>query len=275
MPEAVTGYPRWERSFSRAPRFLTVAAHEARRAWDDQWGRAAIYLAIGYAVLTIGTLYAAAKSNPATHSLTTFLSFLDLLRWMSLGVAAVVAGPALLDDARRGALELYLSRALRRRDYLMGKTVAVFGLAFLVVWLPALAYIGGTYVLIDKQPPNWGWATLGSLGYALMWATVVAGLGLGLSCVVRSSRAATLILFGGVAVLDIILTKLLVGITRDTTVEVMSPLGDLQQQVTWLFPGAPAPYHFPFWWGLIALGGLAVAGWSLVWLRAPRLKGVE
>ncbi|MFA5862576.1 MAG: ABC transporter permease subunit [Candidatus Thermoplasmatota archaeon] len=274
MPDALTGYPRWQGEISKSPRFLTIARHEIRRATDDQWGRTAIYVAIGYAIISVGTLYAA-RSNPAATSMDAFLTYLALVRWTALGIAAVMVGPALLEDAQHGALELYLSRALNRRDYLLGKTLAVFGLTLVLTWIPALFYIGGSYLVVDKHPALWAWAPLGSLGYAAIWAFVVSGIGLGLSCVVRSARAATLILFGGIAILDIILTKLLEGITRDTKVDVISPLGDLQQQVVWLFPGSKAPYAFPWWWGLIALGAIAALGWGLVALRHPRLKGVE
>lgn len=275
MPEAVTGYPRWQGELSKSPRFLTVAWHEVRRAFDDQWGRTAIYVAIGYAVLSVGTLYAVVKANPSAHNWDSFLQYIGLLRWAALGIAAVMVGPALLEDAQKGALELYLSRALDRRDYLLGKTLAVFALTLVVTWIPALFYWAGSYLVASTHPANWAWVPLGSLGYSATWAFVIAGLGLGLSCIVRSARAATLLLFGGIAILDIILTNLLVGITKNTAVNIISPLGDLQQQAGWLFPGSTAPYSFPWWWGLIVLGALAVVGWALVALRHPRLKGVE
>lgn len=274
MPNAVTGYPRWQGEYSKSPRFLTIAWHEVRRAIDDQWGRTALYVAIGYAVLSVGLLFAS-RTNPNAASYDTLLAFIGIVRWAALGIAAVMVGPALLEDAQRGALELYLSRALDRRDYLLGKTLAVFGLTLAVTWLPALFFIGGSYIVVDTHPAGWGWTPLGTLGYAAIWAFVIAGVGLGLSCVVRSARAATLLLFGGLAILDIILTKLLEAITRDTQVDIISPLGDLQQQAVWLFPGAKAPYAFPWWWGLIVLAALAALGWGLVAVRHPRLKGVE
>lgn len=275
MAESITGYPRWKGELAKSPRWFTIMAHEMRRAWDDQWGRTAIYVAIGYAVINVAQLFAATRSDPTAHNIENFLSFLGLLRWAALGIAAVMAGPALLEDAQRGALELYLSRALDRRDYLLGKTLAVFVVTLGVVWLPALFYIGGSFLIVSTHPADWAWTVLGSLGYSAIWAFVVAGAGLGLSCVVRSARAATLILFGGIAVLDIILASLLQLITNNNGVQIISPLGDLQEQVGWLFPGAATPYNFPWWWGLIVLGAIAAVGWALVVLRAPRLKGVE
>lgn len=274
-PDNVTGYPRWQGELSGAPRFITVAWHELRRGYNDQWGRALLLVAAGYAILSIASLSVAAKNSPSVHSMDNFVTFLKLLLWGSLGVASVMAGPALLEDQQRGALELYMSRSLTRRDWLLGKTLAVVGLSFAMVFVPAVLYVLGAAIVIDKHPANWGWAWAGALGYAAIWSLVISGIGLGLSCVMRSARAASLVLLGGVAGLDIILGSLLSAISRNTQPEVLSPLSALQNQVVWLFPGAKAPYDFPFWWGLITLAGLAIIGWALVWWRAPRLKGVE
>ena len=205
----------------------------------------------------------------------SFVEFLGLLRWAGLALAAVAAGPALLEDAQRGALELYLSRAVTRLDYLAGKVLAVFGLAFAAMAGPGLLYWAGTFVVFDDQPQGWLWAWAGIVGYAFLWSLVVAGIGLGLSCVARSSRAASLILFGGVAGIGILFEVILGVITRDETLQVASPMSNMAQQVVWLFPGTDAPFAYPWWWGLIALVMLLLVGWGLVWWRHPRLKGVE
>lgn len=272
MSESIQGYPKWTGQLSRFPRVLAIAMQETRRGLVDQWSRSALILAFGYAIITIGQAYAVSRT---THTVSAFVDFLGLLRWAALGVAAIMAGPALLEDDRKGALELYLSRAVTRPAYLAGKLLAVLGLTFLTVFLPALAYYGVSWMIFENHPAGWGWVVLGAAGYAAIWALVVCGLGLGVSCLVRSSRAATLILFGGIAGMDIVLGSLLEGITKNETFQILSPMSDLEQQVVWLFPGQSAPYDFPWWWGLVALGVLAAVGWTLFALRHPRLKGVE
>jgi hypothetical protein len=147
-------------------------------------------------------------------------------------------------------------------------------MTFLTVFGPALIYYLASFVMFPEQPANWGYAILGAAGYSAIWAIVVSGLGLGVSCLVRSSRAATILLIAGVAGIDIILGALLSAITKSDTPRVFSPMSSLDQQAGWLFQST-LPFTFPFWWGLITLGGLAIIGWSLVWLRHPRLKGVE
>lgn len=252
----------------------SIAFSEARRAYNDQWARAALILAFGWAVITIGQLYAVAQNNPRAHTLDQYLSFLGMVRWAALGVAAVIAGVALLEDDKKGALELYLSRSVTRWSYLGGKVLAVLGMTFLTIMGPALIYYLASFVVFETQPDGWAWAILGATGFAAIWSVVVAGLGLGVSCLVRSSRSAMILLFAGVAGIDIVLGNLLSAITNNDTPRVFSPMSSLDQQAVWLFR-IDAPFDFPWWWGAIALAGLAIVGWSLVWLRHPRLKGVD
>jgi len=269
-PEAVTGYPKWQGQLSRAPRVWSIALNDVRRAYNDQWARAALILAFGWAVITVGTLY----TNPRAHTVDQFISFLGMVRWAALGVAAVIAGVALLEDDKKGALELYLSRSVTRWSYLAGKILAVLGMTFVTMFVPALIYYLAAFLAIENQPGGWGWVILGAAGFSAIWAIVVTGVGLGVSCLVRSTRAASILLFAGVAGLDILLGSLLSLITRSDTPQVFSPMSSLDQQAVWLF-NIDAPFDFPWWWGAISLATLAVAGWTLVWLRHPRLKGVE
>jgi ABC-type transport system involved in multi-copper enzyme maturation permease subunit len=273
-PEAVTGYPRWQGQLSSAPRIWSIILQETRRAYNDQWGRSALILAFGYSVITIGQLAFAANTRPNILTKDIFLDVLGLLRWVALGMAAVCAGGALLDDDRRGAIELYLSRSVTRWTYLLGKVLAVVGLTFATMFGPALVFYGASFFVFENQPEGWAWVILGAAGFSAIWSLVVAGLGLGISCLVRSSRAASIILFAGVAGMDIVLGKLLSAITKSDNVKVLSLMSDMDQQATWLF-NMDAPLAFPWWWGTIALAVAMTLGWALVWLRHPRLRGVN
>ena len=270
MSNAVTGYPRWEGQLSRMPPLWSIAVQEVRRAYNDQWVRAALILAFGWAVISIMPYF----NGPARLSVAAFELFLGFIRWAALGVAAIMAGTALLDDHKKGALELYLSRSVTPWSYLAGKVVAVFGLTFLTIFGPALIFYGASFLGIEERPEGWAWVILGAAGYAAIRALVVTGLGLGVSNLVRSSRSASILLFAGVASLDIILGSILGAITDTDLLRVVSPMTSLEQQSTWLF-GSEAPFAFPWWWGLIALGIYAAIGWMLVYTRRPRVRGVE
>ena len=269
MPETVQGYPKWRGQLSRGPRLLTIALQEARRAYENQWVRAAGLFCVLFAALRL----AIAGSRAATYD--NLLSVVSLLRWAALVIASVMAGPALLEDSRRGALELYRARGVGRFDYFVGKALAVWAFCFLAVAVPVLAYYGATYLVSQAQPTGWAWTWLGILGDAAIFSLVIASLGLGLSAASRSARAATIFLFGAVAGLDILFGQVLNAITKSPDVFVLSPLADMAQQAVWLYPKAKPPYEFPFWWGLIGLGALFLLGVLLVAWRQPRVKGVD
>lgn len=268
MAETFTRYPKFTGSLSQRPRVLAIARDQFMQIYRNTWTSVVIIVFLALAVLS----QFASSRGAGIERVTDALS---ILQWGALGAAAVGAGPALLEDHRLGALELYLSRGATRTTYLLGKSLGVWSIVVLAVFLPGMAYYLSGIFTTEDITPAWRWAWAGILGHAVIWGTVVTGLGLGLSCVMRSSRAASLVLFGSVFGLDLLLSTILTGITRSDTFRLLSPLANLEQQDKWLFVGGMAPYDYPFWWGLLVLAGIAIVGWGLVILRAPRTKGVE
>lgn len=281
LPEGVHGYPRWKGALSQRSSVAVVAADEVALAVRGFWVQIALALAFAYALFSIGNLSTASRGGAGTHTMDGFLFFLNFLRWAPLVVAGVLAGPMLLEDKRYGALELYLSRAVTRLEYLLGKTLSVVGLSFLALVGPALVYYLATLLLFPTHPEPWAWVPLGILAYGLMWAAMVTGLGLGLSCIVKGSRGATLILLGSFAALDVFTNNVYAGNQRLVDVlvpggsaQILSPMNALAQQSEWLF-GTPGEFAFPLEWGLGLWAALTAAGWLLVAFRHPRLGGVE
>lgn len=284
-PDAVTGYPKWQGQLKTGPRVGSIAIQEVRRAVNDQWGRSALILAFGYAVIFLAQTAVAANTRPSIHSIDTYLQFVGLVRWAAVGIAAVMTGTALLEDAKNGALELYLSRSVTRWGYLGGKVLAVLLVTFLTMFGPALIYYAGAFVIFETQPDGWAYAILGAAGLSAIWAIVVSGLGLGIACVVRSARAASLILLGGLLGIQILLgdglevlgnriPSVLEQITRGDMVKLASPSSALLAQKAWAF-NLPDAYSWPWIYGVVSLALFAAVGWALVWLRHPRIKGVE
>lgn len=274
MPEGVTGYPRWQGSLSGPPGFLVIAAEDIRRATRNVWSQVALLLAFAMPIvflIQINSL-ADARGAAAAHTWANFSLLLAQLRWFALAVAAIMAGTALLDDHRRGALELYFARAIPRREYLAGKVLAVFGLTYGAFVGGAILYVLGTYLLIDTQPTGWERAVPGLLVYGLLWAGLAAGLGLGLSCVAKSGRGATLILFAGFGVADVFVASLLQGITNVPEAQLLSPFSAMAIQSGWLF-GQPDVLAVDPMWGLVEVLVLIALGWGLVLWKQPRLAG--
>jgi hypothetical protein len=84
---------------------------------------------------------------------------------------------------------------------------------------------------------------------------------------------ASLVLFGGFATLDIVLSELFEGITRRGVFEILSPFSALAKQAEWLFGIEVVGADFPAWWGLVEWVLLTVVGWALVAWRYPRVAG--
>lgn len=254
--------------------FGVVARQELWKAYNNFWSRLVLTFVLAFTIVSLGNLYTLRNQTPSVNTMDQYVDFLNNMQWGALALAAVMAGPALLEDARRGALELYLTRAVNRTDYLTGKIVAVFALTSLTVLVPAFIYWGSAYFFFDQQPEHWNTALWPAFLYGLLWALLCSGLGLGLSCVGRSSRGATLVLLGGFAVAHVFISNLLEGITKNPELQILSPLAGIQQQVGWLFD-LPLPYKFPVWWGVAQWAGLVIVGWGLVAWRHPRARGEE
>lgn len=277
MPEATRSYKRWTGPLTTRPLTSVVAENEVRLAFVSLWSRIVILLALLYTSVAVASLYRNRQNlgSDVVHSFDAFVGFLNNLQWVALAVAAIVGAPAILEDLRRGALELYLGRAVTSTHYLVGKIFATVGLTTLAVMIPALVYVGATAVLFRRHPIGWAWAVPGALLYALLLGLMVGGLALGLSAVSRSSRAATLVLFGGVAVLELVVRHVLEGITREPRLAILSPLAAFEQQSEWIFPRVTATSTFPLWWGIAEISVLIFAGWFLLWWRRPRVPGED
>jgi ABC-type transport system involved in multi-copper enzyme maturation permease subunit len=273
MPEGVLSYPRWRGELREGPAVFVVAGEEIRRAWNSTWTRTGLILVAAYTVMYLGSLFTAKQARgDAVHSMDNFLFFLHNIRWGALFLAAMMGGPALLEDRRRGALELYLSRAVTKADYLGGKILAVFGISTLAMVGPALLYFALSFALFEQQPDNWLQAPLGGIVYGLMWGAMVGGLALGISCVARGSLGAALVLLGSFLIVEVVVSLLLAGITNSPLIRIASPFAAMTQQSSWLF-GHPGGFAFPEWWGIALWGLLTVLGWALVAWKHPRMAG--
>lgn len=273
MPEGIKPYPRWDGPLNTGPLILTVAGNEIRRAFINFWSRLALVFIAAYTIMYLGQMYTLDQQGRDVHTMDNFVEFLNNLRWGVLVIAAVIGGPAILDDVRRGALEIYLSRAVNRVDYLVGKIVALFALSVLGLFVPATIYVLASLFFFDKNPEGWAMALPGAFLYSLILGAMLSGLALGLSSISKSSRAATLLLIGGFAILDLVVSNLLEAITDDPTLQVLSPFAAFQQQSEWIFKGVESGAEFPMFWGVLVVVGLTLLGWILLAWKHPRVRG--
>ena len=58
--------------------------------------------------------------------------------WLATAFAVIVGPPLVTRDFANGAMPLFLSKSLRRGDYVLGRCLVLFGLLSLATWVPYL-----------------------------------------------------------------------------------------------------------------------------------------
>ncbi len=180
-------------------------------------------------------------------------------------------------DLRSHVLPLYFSRPLRRGDYPLAKYLALTAACLLLIEVPLLFLYLGTIASARNAHGVWGEtrALIPGLGVGLMWAVLIAAVGLVLASLTGRRAYATGIIAISCAltwVVSLLLIQAEGGMTAATTgariAGLFSPFTILDGVRIWLggtSPGEDAnPGHFGPLYGVVAvlllaacLGGLA------------------
>lgn len=165
--------------------------------------------------------------------------FLQIQAYALTFVAALAGGPAIAEDTRRHAFELYFSRPISAASYLLGKWFAVFSRLTVVLLYPTLwvsiiafSFLPGCF---EACWPVGLRAAAACVFMAACYAVVV----LAVSASVRTSRYAVVFWFL-LAFVTIIAGVVLVQITRETRFEVVSFRFTIEHLAAWII-GTPLP----------------------------------
>lgn len=188
-------------------------------------------------------------------------------------IIAIYAGAGLIaNDLKANALQIYLSKPITRRDYLIGKLgVLVFFLA-LPTLLPALLLF---LLAVIFQPTlsfleQYYWVLASIFGFSLIIILANALIILALSSLSRSSRFAG-INFAAVFFFTQILYGILSGMFRTTRVAWVS-LGNNLALVGSFFFGSQPPFRSPTWLSVVIILGLMAGS---AWIVHRRVQAVE
>jgi ABC-type transport system involved in multi-copper enzyme maturation permease subunit len=273
IPEGVRPYPRWTGRI-RAPTAMTVLAGEIERSRRSAWITLTVGLGLALGIASTIEIYQFRRDGAPEPTLDVYLAMLEQLRWIALGIAAAAGIPALLEDHRKGALELYFARPLSRFQYASGKAGAVLALTLATVLLPCLLFYAVSMATYDEQPAGWHrWQALGML-YMTGWAVLASGIALALSALLRSARQATLLFLGALVGLEIVATRLLGDLTENHELAILSPMTAYRAMQPWFFDVSQTE-GFPALWGAGLAAVLLVAAWAVyAWrLPSPRRAG--
>jgi ABC-2 type transport system permease protein len=201
--------------------------------------------------------------------------FARFFHWQELLVLILTtfAGAGLVaNDMRTGAILVYLSRPLTRRDYVLGKLGVLLALILSVTLVPGLLLYGVALALAPDHFLKWSLAWIApavvvhSLVLALVWSLLV----LAVSSLSKSARVAGLAFFGLVMSLEVV--RGIVGLVyRWPGSMVLSLQSDLRALGDVLFGLTPGP---PLHWAWPALVVTLVCLACLLVLRS-RVRAVE
>src|SRR4030095_5883837 len=143
--------------------------------------------------------------------------FGEFLNWQILCVIllSVFGGAGLVaNDLRTGAILVYLSRPLTRRDYVLGKLGVLLLLSLAVPLLPGILLYLVALGIAPEQFAKWSlvWIAPAIAVHSLTISLVIGRLALGVSALSRSARVAGLAfvgLFLGLHVVCAVLTLML------------------------------------------------------------------
>jgi len=195
-----------------------------------------------------------------------FLLFM-MVMMMVLGGAGLIA-----DDLRSNSLQLYFSRPIRKRDYLLGKLATAGFFLLLFTLVPGLLFIllkiifAGSFKLLTAYP----WILPAVLLDSLLVAVFFASYTLLISSLSRNRRYAAILIFLVYLFSDIFF-GIFYGIFHNPYFCLLSIKANLQQVTAALFRVKPA-FEVPWIFSLLILAVLVLACGAVLVRKA---RGVE
>jgi ABC-2 type transport system permease protein len=183
------------------------------------------------------------------------------------------ASGLIANDLRTGAILVYLSRPLTRRDYVVGKLGVPMALTLAVTLVPGLLLYAVALTLAPEQFAKWGllWIAPAVVIHSLTISLVVSLLVLAVSALSRSTRVAGLAFFGLIAGLEVVRGILQFPFEREEAM-LVSLQADLKSLGKVLF--GLVDHSLPLAWPWPALVLALVALGCLLVLRR-RVRAVE
>ena len=207
--------------------------------------------------------------NPAYFKMYFTSDFLLFMMVMIL----VFAGAGLVsDDLKHNALQLYFSRPLEKKDYLLGKASVIFFFILLLTLVPGLLFVifkvvfAGNFRFLIEYP----WLLLSVVGYSALLTVFFASYTLLLSALSKNRRYVVILIFA-VYLFSDILYNILFGTFRNPYVALFSLKGNLQQAGAMMF-GQKPPFDYPPYLSFLVLAVICAVSAAVLWRR---LRSVE
>jgi ABC-type transport system involved in multi-copper enzyme maturation permease subunit len=282
-------YPRWRPApgARRRPRWWPIVRRELQQLGSQKAFQALLVIAALPALVHLLQVYSVNEliSNPSGQlaqamrqvSLTIdaefFFRFLQLQMYFVFLLVLYASSGLVCDDVRLNLIEVYFSKPLTVRDYLVGKLVTVVGLGLVYTALPALLLLAAQLLMApdasfarDELPR----VLPASLALSLVIVLPMALCTLACSAMTtsRGFAAATLAALLGV---DGFVALLLAELLDERAANVLNVPAAMHRVGEALF-GLPADLPLAWPWALLVVGGVSALAFAL--LRA-RLRSVD
>ncbi len=188
-------------------------------------------------------------------------------------IIAIYAGAGLIaNDLKANALQIYFSKPITRRDYVMGKLGVLFFFLALPTLVPGMLLF--FLAVLFKSDASFleqnCWLPASVLGYSLLIIATYSVVMLAVSSLSKSSRFAGIV-FAALFFFSRIFYQILSVVLRSTRVAWVSLGNNLTQIGDYLFQVSPQ-YQSPLWLSAMVLGLLMLGS---VWLLHHRVQAVE
>lgn len=196
----------------------------------------------------------------------------DSLIFLMVMILVFVGAGLISDDLRHNALQLYFSRPIQKKDYLLGKSSVIMSFLFAVTLLPGMVLFlmklvfSGSFRFLAAYP----WLPLAIIGYSCFVTAFFALYSLCLSSLSKNRRYVAILTFG-VYLFSDILFGIFFGIFRSPYFSLFSLKANIQQVGAALFHQKP-PYSVPWVFSLVILCGIGVLAAVVI---QKRVRGVE
>jgi len=188
-------------------------------------------------------------------------------------IIAIYAGAGLIaNDLKANALQIYFSKPITRRDYVMGKLGVLFFFLALPTLVPGMLLF--FLAVLFKSDASFleqnYWVPASVLGYSLLIIATYSVVMLAVSSLSKSGRFAGIV-FAALFFFSRIFYQILSVVLRSTRVAWVSLGNNLTQIGDYLFQVSPQ-YQSPLWLSAMVLGLLMLGS---VWLLHHRVQAVE
>jgi len=193
--------------------------------------------------------------NIDTKYFATYLTS-DWLFFLIVLVLAYGAGGLIADDLKHNSLQLYFSRPLGKKDYLIGKMSVIAFFVLILTALPGLLLVvfklvfAGSFRFFLQYP----WLPLSVLGSSALLTVFFAFYVLLLSALSKNSRYVFVLTFG-TYIFSTVLYGILNGIFKTPYMALFSIPANLRQAGAFIF-GQKLPFAFPAVWSFAVLAGI-------------------